>query len=115
MKTQLELLKQANDILRSVNSIIDRQGKETNWEAISKVVKMALADQHELLQVNNCAIPDVRFQLPSDEQLIDTAILFNDGKLESEKLSDMVGMCQFVIDRLYENGDIMKPSSKEGN
>ena len=57
----------------------------------------------------------VRFQLPSDEQLINIAILFNDGNLESEKLSDMVGMCQFVIDRLYENGDIMKPSSKEGN
>ena len=65
--------------------------------------------------VKNCFIPDVRFLLPSDEQLINTAILFNDGKLEPEKLSDMVGMCQFVIDRLYENGDIMKQSSKEGN
>ena len=60
-------------------------------------------------------IHNVRFQLPSDEQLINTAILFNDGNLESEKLSDMVGMCRFVIDRLYDNGDIMKPSSKEGN
>jgi len=56
MKTQLELLEQANDILRSVNAIIERKGEETNWEAISNVVKMALADQHELLQVKKCTI-----------------------------------------------------------
>lgn len=54
-----------------------------------------------------------RFTIPTDKQVIDMAIIFNDGKLEHEKLSDMVSMCQFVMDRLYENGDISKPSSKE--
>lgn len=54
-----------------------------------------------------------RFQLPSDKQMIDIAILFNDGKLEQEKLADMVGYAQFIVDRLHENGDVTKPSSKE--
>lgn len=49
MKSELQLLKEANDILRSVNSIIKRKGKTTNWEGIDKKVKMALAEQHELL------------------------------------------------------------------
>jgi hypothetical protein len=54
-----------------------------------------------------------RFKLPEDKQMIEIAILFNDGKINTKKLSDMVGMCQFVVDRLYENGDISKVSSKE--
>lgn len=57
--------------------------------------------------------PPVRFQLPSDKQMIEIAILFNDGKLEQQKLADMVGYGQFIVDRLYENGDVGKPSSKE--
>ena len=54
-----------------------------------------------------------RFQLPSTEEIIGIAILFNGGKIEPEKLADMVAMCSLVIDRLYENGDIRKPSIKE--
>ena len=59
MKSELELLKQANAILRSVNSIVERKGETTNWEGISKVVKLALAEQHELLLAKNCYISDV--------------------------------------------------------
>jgi hypothetical protein len=55
----------------------------------------------------------VRFQLPSDKQMIDIAILFNDGKLERQKLADMVAYGQFIVDRLFENGDVGIPSSKE--
>lgn len=54
-----------------------------------------------------------RFIKPTDKQLIDIAILFNDGKLDQEKLSDMVAMCEFVINRLNENNDVTKPSSFE--
>lgn len=54
-----------------------------------------------------------RFKMPTDEQVINIAIIFNHGILDKHKLSDMVSMCQFVIDRLYENGDILKPSKKE--
>lgn len=52
MKDKLQLLKEANDILRSVNSIIERKGKSTNWDAIEKKVKLALADHHKLLHKN---------------------------------------------------------------
>lgn len=58
-------------------------------------------------------IPEERFKMPTDEQIVGIAILFNDGKLDKQKLSDMVAMTQYVIDRLYENGDILIPSSKE--
>jgi len=54
-----------------------------------------------------------RFKMPSDKEIIEIAILFNDGKIQKKKLADMIGMCQFVLDRLYENNDIKKPSSKE--
>jgi len=66
MKSELELLKEANDILRSVNSIIERKGKTTNWDGISKQVKMALAEQHELLLAKNCYIADVSKSLKCD-------------------------------------------------
>lgn len=54
-----------------------------------------------------------RFTKPTDDQLVKAAILFNDGKMEPQKLSDMVALCEWVIDRLYENGDVTIPSSKE--
>lgn len=54
-----------------------------------------------------------RFILPTDEQIINTAFVFNDGKLDPEELTNMVSMCMFVVDRLYENGDMLIPSSKE--
>ena len=66
----------------------------------------------ESIQSNNL-LDKSRFILPSDKQMIDIAILFNDGKLEADKLADMVGYGQFIVDRLYENGDVGKPSSKE--
>ena len=55
----------------------------------------------------------VRFKRPSDKNIIDIAILFNNDKIQKNKLTDMVAMADFIIDRLYENGDILKPSSKE--
>jgi|WetSurMetagenome_2_1015567.scaffolds.fasta_scaffold596911_1 hypothetical protein len=54
-----------------------------------------------------------RFQKPSDKELVEIALLFNDGKLQKTKLRDMVAMSEFIIDRLYENGNCMTKSSKE--
>lgn len=54
-----------------------------------------------------------RFKMPTDKQLIDMAIVFNNGKLDREKLADMVGMCQLVLNRLSESGDFLTPSSFE--
>lgn len=63
--------------------------------------------------LNNWRLADPRFNLPSSKQMLDIAILFNDGKLEAEKLAYMLAYGQFIVDRLYENGDIEIPSSKE--
>ncbi len=53
------------------------------------------------------------FEMPTDKQLIEIAILFNDGKIEEQKLADMVGMANFILDRLHENGNIKTKSKKE--
>jgi hypothetical protein len=55
----------------------------------------------------------MRFNKPTDEQIIEFALVYNDGKIEREKLADMIGFCQMVIDRLYDNGDIMLKSEQE--
>jgi hypothetical protein len=54
-----------------------------------------------------------RFIKPTDKQLIEFAILFNDGVVDHKKLADMVGYAEFLIDRLHENGDVLIKSSKE--
>ena len=54
-----------------------------------------------------------RFRMPTDAEIFGTAVLFNDCELDPIALTNMVGMCQFVLDRLYENGDILKPTKKE--
>lgn len=48
MKTTEELLIEANDLLRSCNAIIERQGKNTNWDGIHKKIKAALKEQFAL-------------------------------------------------------------------
>lgn len=54
-----------------------------------------------------------RFTKPLDDQYCDIAILFNDGKVDEAQLTKMVAMAEFIVDRLYENGDVSKPSSRE--
>ncbi len=54
-----------------------------------------------------------RFKIPTDDEIIKIALIFNDGRLDANELTNMVSMCKLVTDRLYENGDIMIPSSKE--
>lgn len=78
------------------------------------IVEMAMIEYAEQ-QVKLFAIPDVRFQLPSDQQVVELAVLFNDGSLDKEILTKMVSLADFIINRLYENGDISKQSSKERN
>lgn len=54
-----------------------------------------------------------RFKIPSDDKLVEIAILYNDGRLNPHELTNMVAMSQFIINRLFENGDVMIPSSVE--
>lgn len=77
-------------------------------------VELTLREAEQILSAltEQAGKPD-RFKVPTDKQIIDIAILFNDGLLDRAKVPDMVAMCQFVIDRLYENGDVLIPSIKE--
>jgi hypothetical protein len=54
-----------------------------------------------------------RFKKPTHEQVVEFAILFNEGNLDREKLVDMVAMCQMIIDRLHDKGDIMIKCQRE--
>lgn len=58
-----------------------------------------------------------RFKKPTTEQICEFALLFQtnsgDNPIDREVLVEMVGFANMVIDRLYENGDITKASSKE--
>ena len=54
--------------------------------------------------------------MPTDQQLIDFASLFNidkDNMVSMKEMGDMCAMTQFVLDRLYENGDVMIKCSTE--
>lgn len=101
---------------------------ERIWKNIEKIrAKQAVKPKHSplpaLMSPSDDDIYDVvrqyrkdhpeRFKMPTDDQVIKFALVFNDGKVEHHKLADMVGFLQMVIDRLYENGDILIPSSKE--
>ena len=59
------------------------------------------------------SLKDERFKMPTDKQLCDIMLLFNNGKIQKNKLADMLSPCLFILDRLYENGNVMKKSSKE--
>jgi hypothetical protein len=58
-----------------------------------------------------------RFKKPSTEEVAEFALLFQtdggENPINREVLVEMVGFASMVIDRLYETGDITKPSSKE--
>ena len=58
-----------------------------------------------------------RFIKPTDEQICEFALLFQteagEKPIDKEVIIEMVGFANMVIDRLYENGDITKRSSKE--
>jgi len=52
-----------------------------------------------------------RFKKPSPEQLMKLAVVIHE-KMNREVLVDMCTMTQILIDRLYDNGDLMIPSNK---
>ena len=59
---------EANDLLRSLNSVVQREGKETNWEPLKKHCKSELERQHTLLKpIRLQAIQDRREPLVGKE------------------------------------------------
>ena len=84
----------------------DKSVPSTIWasEILQEAITTYVPQQQEGIQ---------RFKMPVDKQLLDMALIFNDGHLDPIKLADMVAMCQFILYRLHENGDINIPSSQE--
>ena len=74
-------------------------------------------DYHKILQEYRnqpqAEIREERFIKPTDKQYVEIAILFNDGKMQKSKLNDMIAMAEFIVNRLYENGNVMTKSSIE--
>ena len=48
MKTEREMLKEANELIRSFNSVIEREGKDVNWNGLKQRVSRILQEQHKL-------------------------------------------------------------------
>ena len=48
-KTDRELLIEANDMLRSCYSVIERRGLSTNWEPLDHKVYEMLKEHHKIL------------------------------------------------------------------
>lgn len=48
-KSEKELLIEANGILRSLYSVVQRKGDATNWEPLERRVLEILKDQHEYM------------------------------------------------------------------
>ena len=47
MKTPDQLLKEANEIIRSFGAVCDRRGAATNWDALNMQVRSILSEQHQ--------------------------------------------------------------------
>lgn len=103
----------AEEILCQIYGCKDRDDLEEDHLNSSHVKRILIAmEEYASLKVFETK-QEERFKMPSDSHLIKIAIIFNDGELDDAKLVNMVSMCQFVIDRLHENGDVSKKSSKE--
>jgi len=65
-------------------------------------------------RLNNIALNNTeRFKKPTDKQIIEMAVLFNDGIFDNALISQLVAYGNLMIDRLYENGDIATSSYRE--
>lgn len=100
------------------------------WNDLSPAEEMAvtlmqtLADLEDNQELQKDAIVETllafsksesgeRFTKPTDEEIIEAAILFNEGKLEIDELTSIVGCCEYLIERLYDNGTVKERSQRE--
>lgn len=104
--------KQKKEILEAAAYLKSKNYREeTNFSLYSVATLMVEYASNKPVEIPE--ITDECFKMPTDKQLIEIALLFNDGKLQKSKLRDMIAMSEFIINRLYENGDCSVPSSKE--
>ena len=56
-KTELvTAFKSANDVCRTMWHIVDREGKDTNWEGFKKILDKELKLQHKLMYKDGVAL-----------------------------------------------------------
>lgn len=51
--------------------------------------------------------------MPTDKQLVEFALVVCEGKIDVDKLTDMVTMTKIVLQRIKENNDIKVPCKQE--
>lgn len=100
-------LDEAIAYLKCDGKIMPSESEQLDLEQIILTVLIKYKDGHLVEK------PLERFKKPTDQQIIEMAVIYNDGKINVEQLTNMVALCETVIDRLYDNGDIMVPSKKE--
>ena len=54
-----------------------------------------------------------RFRKPTDDEYVNISLVVNEGHVDKFKLADMITMAEFIVDRLYDNGDVNIPSLRE--
>lgn len=67
MKNEKDLIKHANEIIRSFNAVIERKGDKTDWDALGKQVKKILKEQHEYMFSDPHEVSQVKCDLCSRE------------------------------------------------
>lgn len=45
----IEMIKEANGLLRSTHAIVKRRGKATNWVGFERLLTKALKEQHKIM------------------------------------------------------------------
>ncbi len=76
---------------------------------LMKFDKKSLIELHKIVCIEN---QKERFKMPTDQDMIEISMMFTNS-MELDKLTDIVSVLTFILDRLYENGSVELPSSKE--
>lgn len=96
------------------------------WKRLELFVKNVqvvdpISEEEKEMILKICKIPELKekqeisFKMPTDKQLVDIAILFSQDKgvINKTELTNMVAMSEFILNRLYENKDVMIPATIE--
>jgi hypothetical protein len=106
-------MKTAYDILQKHHDFLQKQSDGSYDKPSDYIEQHILEAMEEYASQSKWVSVRERFKKPTDQQLVEFAILVNEGEVDMEKLSSMVGMCEMIIDRLHEHGDVTMKSTNE--
>ncbi len=118
MQEAIKIIQEQIIQLQKIEQYFDELGKnEIHKKIPADAAKEEFSGSRRLLQnlleKIKASHKQERFKKPTDKQLVDFALIFNDGRIEEDQLANMVGMCSLIIDRLHENGDVSIPTLEE--